>query len=312
MDDETIAVVRLKVSPIDVDRYIAFIADAGKAWGVSANDLERAGNVAPKQGAVLNEWIGKFIQAGGKTIYAVVDLGDAPTVRLAVPLEGDADADALGRLLVPAGERAATQPADPPSPDGIVSELIPDARAEVIGRTLVVATPYVLRSLKRSVPAPRPELEAVLAACGDAPLAIAITPIEGVRTAAALLLPRLPKEVGGGPTSIVTEGVRWLALSYDPPPKAALHVTVQAKDANAAGELRRIGEDALEEFKDRVRGRAPSLDRFIRTASLTVAGDRLKLDIADQNTVLAGDDAGPPDTRARHEASRAKSANNLR
>ena len=51
------------------------------------------------------------------------------------------------------------------------------------------------------------------------------------------MFPTLPKELGGGPSTVLTRGVRWAAVGIDGPPKLALTVTVQSPDEAAAVKL---------------------------------------------------------------------------
>lgn len=64
-----------------------------------------------------------------------------------------------------------------------------------------------------------PELELwqqALADPTDAPLQVAIVPPSYLRRAFEELAPELPAALGGGSSQVLTEGVQWLRLSYDP------------------------------------------------------------------------------------------------
>ncbi len=58
--------------------------------------------------------------------------------------------------------------------------------------------------------------------------------------------PTLPPQVGGGPITTVTRGMTWASLAVAFEPEPAVRAVVQAKDADAAGALRKIAQDALE------------------------------------------------------------------
>jgi hypothetical protein len=48
----------------------------------------------------------------------------------------------------------------------------------------------------------------------------------------------LPKEIGGGESTILTRGILWAAVGVDLPPKMSIRLVVQSQDATAAAALR--------------------------------------------------------------------------
>ncbi len=94
-----------------------------------------------------------------------------------------------------------------------------------------------LRRFHDAKPTDRPDLSAALAAAGDATLAIALAPPADTRRVIEEAMPTLPPELGGGPTTVITRGLRWISLGVHLPPDASIHLTIRAKDAESAKEL---------------------------------------------------------------------------
>jgi hypothetical protein len=138
-----------------------------------------------------------------------------------------------------------------------------------------------------------------------------LLPSEDLRRAVEELLPTLPAEVGGGPVTAVTRGLRWVALSADAPPRMALRVLLQARDAPSAVALQGLGGkvfQALGEDRD-VRQLVPDFDRLTRLLIPTVREDRLSLKLEEpQLTTLFL----PLVAEVQRAALRAVAANNLK
>ena len=49
-----------------------------------------------------------------------------------------------------------------------------------------------------------------------------------------IVSPKLPAELGGGPISVVSQGIRWAAVGIHPPAEPSVTFIIQAKDAAAA------------------------------------------------------------------------------
>lgn len=68
----------------------------------------------------------------------------------------------------------------------------------------------------------------------DAPLQVAVVPPSYLRRAFEELAPDLPAALGGGPSQVLTEGVQWLRLSYDPNELTGRVLIQSASDPAAA------------------------------------------------------------------------------
>lgn len=207
LDETTVAVVRLDVSRMPAEAVAGKVMSMIPELGPEVSKISE--HVKPMQTA--------FVQAGGRDVYVVVSLTDLymDPGFVVVPLADGANAEAVSELL------------------GRVCE----ARQR-IGGALVGGRPTTLQRLAQLQPDARSDLEAALAAAGDAALAAVLLPPKYSGRVIEEMLPTLPKEIGGGPSRTLTQGLRWAALSVDAVPQATVRLVIQSQDAAAARALR--------------------------------------------------------------------------
>lgn len=139
-------------------------------------------------------------------------------------------------------------------------------------------------------PEVRPELTAAFAAAGDTAVQAFFFPPRHFARVVEETYPELPPEIGGGPSTILTHGMRWAALGIDLPPQLSARLVVQAQDAAAAEALLRTAHGArhylagLPETKKQV----PNFDQAAGKLMPQVEKDRLVvvLDSAGADAVL--------------------------
>src|SRR5262249_14504126 len=151
-----------------------------------------------------------------------------------VPLRPDANVQEIGRLLCDP---------DRQGPYAWPGHVVSDG-------ALIAGTPQALRRIARQPRVDRPELAAALKAAGDSPLAVLVVPGEVARRTLEEMLPSLPQELGGGPITTLTRGLRWAALGLEDKPKPVVRVIVEGRDQAAAESLRQFGHDALKLMAD--------------------------------------------------------------
>ncbi len=109
-------------------------------------------------------------------------------------------------------------------------------QSERIGKALVTGSPETIERLKQNEAPERPEIAAAFAAAGAGAVQVAFVPSAELRKLAETLLPQLPEVLGGGETKVFTQGVHWVAASFDLPPEdPAIRLVVQSSDADGAG-----------------------------------------------------------------------------
>ena len=253
LDGQTLAVIHVDVTRVDVDAFLSKVSEAAK--------LE-ADQLAPLK-QVLVPWATNFTKAGGKDLFVVVNMADMPGMPVLVaPLAGDADARALTELLGGMGPMRM-------------------AAVEKMDGAIVAGSKTALARLKTDKGTPRPELAKGFAAAGDTAVQVLLLPTAEARRLAEEVSPRLPKEVGGAPVTVVTHGVLWAAAAIDLTPQASLKLTVQSQDANAAESLHQLlaGFSQSLARDDMARRVIPKLEKTLALLTPAVQGDQLTLSL---------------------------------
>jgi hypothetical protein len=234
---------------------------------------------------MLSSWIEAFQKAGGREIFLVLNLDDLPQYPpfAIVPLNEKSDARALGGLLVSAradgpdtrmpGEAAAT----------------PFETSVKLNNVLFAGAPDVLARVKGMTAAPRPEIAKAFAATGDTAAQFLFLPTDTSRRMINQLAPQLPLELGGQPSSVLTEGFLWGAVGVDSPPRMALKLIVQSQDAKSAEALQEMAANALSALvkQPQVRQTIPNIFQLTKLVTPEVKGDQLVLALDAKNGGVA-------------------------
>jgi hypothetical protein len=252
LDEQTVAVARLDLARVDGDALATALADLGAVDADEGKDI-RAG---------AGRWLGALTKAGARDLYFVFSLADYPNIPFViVPLREGADAGAVAALL------------DFPG--------VPSGPREKVGGAVFAGTAAARDRLRTLKPAARPDVARAFAAAGDGAAQMALVPPTDLARIVEETLPVLPKELGGGPGTTLTHGVRWAALGLDAPPKTALRLTIQSADARAAAALKEAFDRGLEELA-REKGLLavlPDVDKMTGLVRFQVEGDRVVLSL---------------------------------
>ena len=209
IDAQTIAVVRVDLTRLEVDplidKLVQIVPDAAAEQQQLRESLKQMKDMFAKAGVQQFFVAGSLMDVAPNSIPAFV-------VVPSVGAEGQALAEKLPR------------PAQ-------------DWQSQPMHGALILGQSRVLERLKKLQPAARPQLEEAFRAAGDAAIQLLVLPSASDRRVVEELMPTLPQEIGGGPSTILTHGVQWLALGIDAPPKMSLKLVVQSQDAAAAGLL---------------------------------------------------------------------------
>lgn len=109
---------------------------------------------------------------------------------------------------------------------------------EESGSLLFIGLDETLTRLKRDRPDPPPELAAAFRAAGDAPVRAVFVPTDDDRRVVEELMPTLPDILGGGPSTVLTRGLRWAAASVAVEPESSLRLVVESAAPQDAEALR--------------------------------------------------------------------------
>jgi len=253
VDDMTVAVAH-----VDLSRVVAGpLYETLARFNPDVADLE--GGAESEAAKRINRVIQAVRQAAGKDVYFTLSFdgpGPIPRALAILPLAAGGDENAV---------RAALD--------------LPAATGRKIGDALVIRLPPMDNRPFEIRASQRPELTAAFEAAGDAAAQAVLIPPAYTRRVIAELMPQLPKEIGGGPSSILTQGISWAAIGIDLPPRAALHAVIKSHDAAAAEalcgkwvEVLRLAGECAEIHKA-----MPKLDQAAPLLTPKVEGDRLVL-----------------------------------
>ncbi len=316
VDEETFAVIRVDLTRVDVDAIWDKLAEVFPVTG------ERDVRQSAEEKKMIQPWLADMIKAGGRELFLVVGTS-GPILELAfavVPLTEGADARAIAGLLYsgradgptsrPSGSRGWRKGS---SPLGDIVRM-----AGRVGDYIVGGAPGQLerlRARKAFQPVSRPELAQAFAAAGDTTAQFLLIPTADSRKVVEEMMPTLPEEVGGGPSTAVTRGLMWAAVGVDLPPKMSAKLVIQSQDAASARALKGViahGYTTIEKLPA-VRQFFPEVGKLTAMLTPTVQGDRLTLALGEKDlNALISDVLAPPIRRAREQARRAMSAVNVR
>jgi hypothetical protein len=285
LDPQTAVVAHVDVTRIKVDPLFDFLGRLVPEMKEELADLQ----------AKLSGQLTQFAGAGGKDIYLVFTLGRPlfqEPVFTVVPLAPGTGEKGLGALF---------------------QNSVMERRGDAL---LLAKRREILDWLKTLKPAPRPEVAAGFAAAGDTAAQVLLIPPAYTSRVIEEVMPQLPKEIGNGPSSILTRGISWAAVGIDLPPHPALRLVIKSQDAAAATALRAKWVEAygaLGRLKE-MRHFLPEYDRVAQLLTPTVEKDRLTL-VLDERTKGISDLLGgivPAAERLLRLNQRTQSARNLR
>lgn len=272
IDEQTIVVAHVDLARVDLDATLDSLA---KVIGPeSAGRGGRFEQVRPTPKAI----VGALRKAKARDVFVVVSLADAPgePILIVVPLVGGADERAIRGVLY------SGRPDGPTSrPAGQPGRRQDRTQVAVVRNAVVRCNRPILQRVLKMTPHRRSELARAFAAAGDSAVQALLLPTANDRRVIEELLPELPPEVGGGPSTVFTRGMLWAALSVNAPPKPSLNLTIQSADADSAKAIAGLLDAVFKLMSaDRnVRRVMPGIDQIIAALRPRVAGDRLVLNL---------------------------------
>jgi hypothetical protein len=283
VDGQTFAVLRLDLTRPDVEELVLALG------GINPRTIGVLSYLPEENLRRLGAGLRK---AGVKELYA---------------LESFADRDELP-LLVLSAPGGAAEPTLAAVKEAF--KALPDVAAERNGGVVLLARKAVEQRYRKFQAVPRPEFGAALAAVGDATLQMAVALSPEARRAFEEIIPHLPAELGGGPSSLLTQGIRWVGLGLDGAPKARLQGVIQASDLETAAKLHQwlAGAFAKLDQAPELRKTVPIVELIAGSLQPAPAGDRLLLKLDGQNMEAA---MGPLLGKGRQAAERKKALTSL-
>jgi hypothetical protein len=278
IDEQTVAVGHVDLTRFQVEPFLAAIKPL------------LPGDFSDREKTELQTNLKKFHEAGIKEFYVLGRLS-RPYFFLAIPLAREVDEKPIRALFPPI----------------LASKRTADAL--LIGETQGVAMPEI-------VPDPRPELAAAFEAAGDTANQLVFMPPKHFKRVIEEIMPRLPKEIGDGESTILTKGCLWAALGADLSPQLSIKLVVQSQDAENANALRAKWNNGLHFAAQlpAVKTLLPNVMNISESLMPGVDGNRLMLALDDRegkiSSLIAA--AGPTLEKQRENAYQSVSMNNLK
>lgn len=227
--------------------------------------------------AAYRPWLESLRKAGARELYVLAGLDDLPPAPYSapwalVPLEDGADAKAIGALLCGGPEKG--------GPEAWTT------CASIRGAVLA-GDDATLERAKAMTPSARPDLAAAFDAAGDAPIALAVATPEDLRRAIDEQVVGLPDELGGGPSSVVSRGLKWASIAYRPGAASPIRLLVQAASGEDAAKLLAVGGKGVDRMRvsSEILAFVPGFVALAGSLTPRVEGDRLVLELSAQHAV---------------------------
>ncbi len=296
VNDETVAVVRVDLKKIDLPTIVKSVTSTVPKElvpGEALKDVETKGEGIRK--ALVENGVSEAF-----AVFGPVDLrrpDDSFFIVLPV-IQGKSPQSVIDAISEIAGS---------PPPDAL----------PIVNHAILLGPPHRLEGLKEIKSAPRPDLAKALAASKGSTIQIAAALHDDMRRVLAETLDNLPKELGGGSGEDFAGGLQWLAIGIDAPPKLSVTLTVQAKDAKSALQVRTTLSAAMNlvASSEEATANFPPLKTLLPLLVPEAKGDKLVLTLTQDNgkaKKIMDELIKPAVISARGAAARMQSTNNLK
>lgn len=227
--------------------------------------------------AAYRPWLESLRKAGARELYVLAGLDNLPPGPYSapwalVPLEEGADAKAIGAWLCGGPEKGGPE--------------MWSTCASIRGAVLA-GDDATLERAKAMTPSARPDLVAALDAAGDAPIALAAATPEDLRRVIDEQVVGLPDELGGGPSAIVSRGLKWASAAYRPKAASPIRLLVQAASGEDAAKLLAVGEKGVARMRasSEILAFVPGFAALAGSLKPRVEGDRVVLELSAPHAV---------------------------
>jgi hypothetical protein len=214
-------VVAIDLSNVNAEQVNTWMQNQFQKAGVDKATMDKMQAEAKPEMDKATDWLNQFKQAGGRRMYVVASVQEMMTSGpvVIVPVEGQADGQALAKIFEAQMDGAAAPAAAPDAPGG------EKPVAAMVGRAMVIGKQEAVNAAKTPQPAARPELMQALGATATVKIAIS-----GISLAKA-------GNVGGFQVPPQAQGIEWISFNLNAPPAIGASLTIQAKDAATAKQV---------------------------------------------------------------------------
>ena len=303
LDEQAVAVLYVDARRLDAQAAFDKLAELMKKADPEAEEDDAELKEGREQVKEFSAFRDKFTGVGARDVFLVVTSAEEPF--LIVPVGKGANVEAI-RALIFSGEL------DGPV-SGERSETLPFVEVcEQLGDVVFAGTKQELERLRSLKAVRRPAFTEAFAAVSGTTAQIIAAPTEKTRADLQERMSALPLPFPGGLAPDMTGGMKWLAVGVNGPPAMRLKVAVKCNDAAQAEAIR---DEFAKSFEPPPGVEVPKEMREqmepMKVLVPKVAGARLVLDLNDRqlNDLFLG--FLPALARARREAQKASSLNNV-
>lgn len=275
LGDNLLGVAAVDLKTLDVDGWEKYFVNAMGTNQAKARHDKVLPPPSPqdikKMFAAARKWANGITQAGGERLYVVFSLEDVPEMPpfVVIPVPRGSDGSALIALF---------------NASGVKQEHFGARR---IGQFVVAGGKPTLDRLSKELSSkPDPDVLHALADGASAPLRFAFAPGDTPRQMLQGASATLPEELGGQPVTVVTEGLRWMAVSISAPAAPRFKSTIQARDAKAAEDLLTLARKCEDVLKSHASDWSLLFDvnKAISLLTFRKTGDRLEISLDREQT----------------------------
>lgn len=248
--EDTLAVVRIDVGPIDMDAIARMAVDTASG-AMDASQTEKVEDIVQRLVQTGKQHLAQFAAAGGERLYIVCNLSD---LLLVVPATTRLDESAMKSWL-----------------DGLAGGSLAYVRKDGL---LIAAPAWAIERRKAQPASHRAELRQATAKGTKAPVEVYLIPSADSRRVLEAMLPTM---LGPGfdlRSGALVQGLQWATISLDPPPAGTLQMHIESADAASAAAIRDVVAAALMQLTEvpTLKQAYPNLDTAVKLLTPQVVG----------------------------------------
>jgi hypothetical protein len=227
IDGQTIAVAHARLDKVDVGRLVQLLGKVVELPAGEAAVAEVAGKLA----------ITTLVNAGAKDVFVIVNLDGIPfeAFFVAIPVAGEDESKKIAAAL-----KMGLNLRDEPEKVGTGELMLQPGKNFVL-----IASKNTLQRLRTSQPAMPPHLGKALSAFPQADARLAVVLPDTLHRSVGELMPKLPKELGGGRTAPLLDGFHSFSAGITLAPKFSTEASLRTDDSKTATAVRTLLVDLI-------------------------------------------------------------------
>ncbi len=255
--DDTLAVVSIDASQIDVDAIAEMVIDTASST-MDASQAQQLKDIVQRLSQTWRQRLTRFSAAGGERLYIVCNLSD---LLLVVPVTIRLNESAMKTWM-----------------DGLGSRSLAYARKDGL---LIGAPAWAMERRKAQPALRRTELGQAAAKRTNAAVEFYLIPSADSRRVLEAILPTMLGPAFNLRDGALVQGLQWATISLDPPPAGTLQMHIESADAASAAAIRDVVAAALTQLSEipTLKQAYPSLDTAVKLLTPQVVGNTARADL---------------------------------